>query len=447
MWITQSISVFGSALTFFAVTIWLTQDLYPLPEQKPLLAVAISATSLAWALANILLSPIAGAWADRHDRKRTMMVMDFFSGCVSAILAVLMLFHALQLWSLLILAALQAATSAFHYAAFNTSYVMIVPANRLPRANGMMQTMYALSNILAPALAATLIAIPALVRQGNLGGSINAFIGGLADGSPLAIGIDALTFFAGAATLLFLYIPSPLRSDLKNPQDGKSKSLWEDVKVGTIYIWHRRPLLWLLGTFTMTNLITSFFVLQPLVVKFNLAPDWSSRGFSYETALALLTSVGGIGGVVGGIVISAWGGLKKRRVYGVVVPILVLSVAQVIYGFSPWLYLTAAASAIADGMSPLLNAHSQTIWQTQTPPELQGRVFAVRYLIAQCTVPLGTMLAGVFGGLFNPGVLLGILGIVLVVFCVAQLFNPYLVQVEDKVYLDNLAAERARSRN
>jgi MFS transporter, DHA3 family, macrolide efflux protein len=447
LWITQSISVFGSALTFFAITIWLAQDLYPLPGQKPLLAAAISATGLVWTLANILLAPIAGAWADRHDRKRTMMLMDFLSGCISAILAALMLLHILHLWSLLILAASQAATSAFHYAAFNTSYIMIVPEKRLPRANGMMQTMYALSNILAPALAATLIAVPALVRQGNLSGPVNAFIAGLADGSPLAIGLDAITFFVASATLLFLVIPSPIRSDLTNPTDGKSKSLWEDVKVGAIYIWHRRPMLWLLGTFTMANLVTSFFVLQPLVVKFNLAPDWTSRGFTYETALALLTSIGGIGGLAGGVIISVWGGLKKKRVYGVVIPLLVLGIVQVIYGFSPWLYLTCASIAIIDGMSPLMNSHSQTIWQTQTPPELQGRVFSVRYLIAQCTVPLGTVLAGVFGGLFNPGLLMGILGIVLALFCLAQLFNPYLLQVEDKAYLDNLAAERARSRN
>lgn len=83
VWITQSISVFGSALTIFAINIWLTQTLYPLPEQKPQLALALSAVNLAFALPVVFGAPIAGAWADRHDRKHTMIVMDFISGLLS----------------------------------------------------------------------------------------------------------------------------------------------------------------------------------------------------------------------------------------------------------------------------------------------------------------------------------------------------------------------------
>jgi hypothetical protein len=98
--------------------------------------------------------------------------------------------------------------------------------------------------------------------------------------------------------------------------------------------------------------------------------------------------------------------------------------------------------AVTEGLSPILNAHSQTIWQTQTPRELQGRVFSVRRLIAQCTSPLGTVLAGIFSGLLNPGMVMGVMGLVLAVFCLGQMFNPYLLRVEDKAYLDRLAEQR-----
>ncbi|HJW89791.1 MAG TPA: hypothetical protein VJ436_04030, partial [Anaerolineales bacterium] len=77
VWITQSVSVFGSALTFFTVNIWLTQSLYPLPEQKAQLAFALSAIGLAFGLPTVFGAPLAGAWADRHDRKRTMIAADF----------------------------------------------------------------------------------------------------------------------------------------------------------------------------------------------------------------------------------------------------------------------------------------------------------------------------------------------------------------------------------
>jgi MFS transporter, DHA3 family, macrolide efflux protein len=211
-----------------------------------------------------------------------------------------------------------------------------------------------------------------------------------------------------------------------------------------LYIWHRRPMLWLLGTFTVANLVGSFQVLVPLFVKYNLAVDWSGRGYTLETALALLASIGGIGGVLGGVFISSWGGLKKKRVYGVLVAMIIEGLAMVVYGASPLLYLAAAAAALMQGMIPFMNAHSQTIWQTQTPRELQGRVFSVRRLIAQFTFPLGTAIAGILGGVFNPGLLFLVMGSILVLFCIAQLFNPYLLRVEDKAFLDGLAADQAR---
>jgi MFS family permease len=438
LWVTQSISVFGTALTFFAINIWLTQVLYPAPEQKPQLAAALSAMGLAFGLPVVFGAPVAGAFVDRHDRKRTMMIADTLSGLLSLVLVAMILSETLQIWSLLMLTAGFAFVGAFHGAAFDTSYAMIVPEKQLPRANGMMQTIWSLSGIIAPMLAAALIALPALARQAGSSGPIAQ----LPNGTVLAIGIDAVTFFIAAGTLIFLFIPSPKRSDLG--ESGKpKKNLWGDIKVGGMYIWDRRPLLWLLGTFAVANFVNGpMGVFQPLIVKFNLASDWAARGFTFETSLALLASVGSIGGVVGGVVISAWGGLKKRRVLGVLVPLIISGISLVIFGLSGMLFVTAAMAFVSSAMIPFMNAHSQTIWQTQTPRELQGRVFSVRRLIAQFSWPLSTAMAGFLGARFNPGHVMAVLGLILVVFCVAQLFNPYLMRVEDKQYLDSLAAAK-----
>jgi len=443
VWVTQSISVFGSALTFFAVTIWLTQVLYPDPAQKPELAAALAAISLAFALPTLFIAPIAGAWADRHDRKRIMITADTANGSLSLVLMTLMATGSLQLWMLLLIMVLMAIASAFHGAAFDTSYSMLVPEKQLPRANGMMQTMWSLSGILSPAIAAGIISLPALARQGLVPFGAGAALGELQDGTPLAITVDAITFFVGAATLLFLHIPSPIRTDLQKDGTGPRKSLWADVREGALYIWHRRPLLWLLGTFTVANFVGApLEVFMPLLLKFNLAGDWAAQGFTFETALALMGSTASIGGVLGGLFISAWGGLKKGRIYGVLVPMIIGGVAQVFFGFSTLLFLSAVTAGIVSAMLPILNAHSQSIWQTQTPRELQGRVFSVRRVIAQFTWPLSTALAGLAGGLFNPGVVIAALGGFLVLFCIAQLFNPYLRRVEDKDWLDSLAARR-----
>jgi MFS family permease len=444
LWATQSISVLGSGLTYFATTIWLTQTVYPRPEQKPQLALALSAISLAFALPILLVGPIAGAWVDRHDRKRTMFVADLASGLMSLLLAALLITDRLQVPVLLGLTVVNAALAAFHGSAFDASYAMLVPEQQLPRANGMMQTMWSLAGVLAPMLAAAIISVPALVRQDAFPGAPVMGLGWFSNGTALAVTVDAFTFFLAAAALPFLFIPSPIRTDLGRDETGREKSLWSDIKAGGLYIWHRRPLLWLLGTFTVANFVGGpRGVFQPLIIKFGLAPDWSSRGFTFETALALLATVGSIGGVVGGFAGSAWGGLRRRRVYGVIVPMIVMGVALLVFGLSSWLYVTAAASFIVSAMIPIMNSHTQAIWQIQTPLEMQGRVFSVRRVIAQCSWPLSMALAGWAAGVFDPGAVIAFLALILIVFCVAQLFNPTLLQVEDKAYLDRLAESAA----
>jgi len=281
-----------------------------------------------------------------------------------------------------------------------------------------------------------------LARQGHIAGLLGATLGRLGDGIPLALTLDAITFFVVAMTLFFSYIPSPQRTDLRSSDGKKTKSYWADIKEGVQYIVRRRPLLWLLASFTVANLVTGTRgVFNPLIVKFDLAADWSGRGFTFETALALLNIMLGFGGLAGSIFVSAWGGLRRRRVYGVIVPMIVSSFAQILFGFSPWIYVSAGLSFVFVAMTPVLNAHSQAIWQAQTPHELQGRVFAVRRLIAQCTAPLGALLAGATGGVLNPGLVLAALGGFMFLFCIWQLFNPQLLHVEDNAYLESLAAQ------
>jgi hypothetical protein len=337
---------------------------------------------------------------------------------------------------LILMASLHAIFHAFHHSAFDSSYSMIVHQDQLARANGMMQTTGALSGILAPGVAAAIISLPELARQGHIGGNLGHWFAGQSNGTALAFAIDAITFFFAAVVPLFLFVPSPQRSDPLSPR----KDLWSDIRTGAQFIWLRRPMLWLLATFTVANFTSSpMFVLMPLLLKFNLAADWALRGFTFETATAFLATASSVGGLVGGILISAWGGLKTRKIYGVVLAILASGVCLILLGASAWFYMAVAISFLSAGLIPVMNSHSQAIWQTQTPHALQGRVFAVRRLIAQFTWPLSTAMAGFVGGVLDVGILFMILGSISALFCVFQLFNPVLHKVEDKTYLDALA--------
>lgn len=440
MFVTQSVSVFGSTMTFFATTIWLTQVVYARPEQKPQLAVALSAVSLAFALPALAFAPIAGAWVDRHDRRRTMMLMDFASGCLSVVLAFMLFKGVAALPGLLAVMILSSIFAQFHNSAMDTSYAMLVPNTLLPRANGMMQTMFALSGVLAPPAAAAVISLPALARQGRLPAPVAGTLAGLASGAPLAIAVDAATFFLAAGALCFMSIPSPKRSDLGGVQGRPRKSIWADVKEGAQFISRRRPLLLLLLTFAAVNFAFGpTGVFYPLILKFQLAADWTAKGFTFETAMALLGMVGSLGGIAGGVLISAWGGLKQRRVFGILAPMVLSGLALGMFGLSHSLIMAAATLAVMNMTMPIMNAHSQAIWQSQTPRELQGRVFAVRRVIAQFSQPLSTALAGWAGATFSPGMVLAVLGVAVALIAARQMVNPALVHVEDREWLDKQA--------
>jgi DHA3 family macrolide efflux protein-like MFS transporter len=181
--------------------------------------------------------------------------------------------------------------------------------------------------------------------------------------------------------------------------------------------------------FSAGNLLLSgAFVLQPLVVRFGLAPSWTAMGMTYATALALITSALSAGGVVGGAVVSATGGLKSGRMAGVVAGFIAQGIALAIFGLSPQLYLSAASTFAIGLLSPFVQSHSQAIWQTLTPTALQGRVFAVRRAAVQALSPIGIALGGALSAAVAAGPVVAGAGVLLVLFGSTQAFNRTLMR-------------------
>ncbi|MFC6660631.1 hypothetical protein [Deinococcus multiflagellatus] len=171
--------------------------------------------------------------------------------------------------------------------------------------------------------------------------------------------------------------------------------------------------------------------MEPLIAKFGLSGDWQARGGTLQGALATLAITQSVGGVLGGILISTWGGLKRQRVLGVLVPMVVSGLAFAAFGASATVLGAAAALLVLGLTLPAMNAHSQSIWQSQVPPEMQGRVFSVRRLIAQFTAPASTALAGALAARYAPGSVAVVAGLVLAAVAALQLLNPVLRRVED----------------
>jgi len=125
-----------------------------------------------------------------------------------------------------------------------------------------------------------------------------------------------------------------------------------------------------------------------------MVPMILARTGNDEIALASVQSVGAIGGVAGGLLLSAWGG-PRRKVNGILLGMVGVSIfSQSLMGVGQTVFVWATAAFMGQFIIPILNGSNQAIWQAKVAPDVQGRVFAVRRLIAQITAPLATALAG-----------------------------------------------------
>lgn len=361
IWLGQLVSLVGTGMTQFALTIWVWQE-------------TGQATSLAlmsfFAFApTILLSPLAGVLVDRFDHKSIMMLSDLGAGIASIFIFLLLSTHTLQLWHLYILSAWVSVFAAFQFPAYSAAISLMVDKTHYARTSGLLSIAESASSILAPVLAGVLLAFVGL--QGILL-------------------IDICSFVFALITLWMVGIPR------LEPQKEVTLTLWQDSLFGFRYIWKHRPLFAVQMVFFSVNIVAgfSFFMLSPLIL---------ARTGSNEIILASVQSAMGLGGLFGGLLLTIWGGPKKR-IHGVLSSMAVYSLLGSLLlglGKSPIIWMMASFFMMAT--VPVMNGSNQAIWQSKVPIALQGRVFATRRLIAQLSMPISMILAGVLADrVFEP---------------------------------------------
>jgi MFS transporter, DHA3 family, macrolide efflux protein len=368
VWVGQLVSMLGSGMTSFAITIWAWQE----SGQATVLALV----GLSTFGPSVLLSPIAGALIDRFDRKRIMMLTDLGSSVPALIMLLLHAAGGLEIWHLYVLGAWAGAFNAFQFPAYSAAISTMLPKSQYTRANGMLALAGSIAGIAAPILAGLLLVVVG--------------IGGI-------FVIDLVTFGVAVLTLAIVVIPRPPPTT----EVMARVSLWRDSLYGFGYIVKRRALLHLQLVFTAVNFSATFgtIVLAPMVL---------ARTGNDEIALASVQSALGVGGVVGGLLISVWGG-PKRRIHGVLIGMLgsgLLGMMLLGAGRDLPVWLVAAFFMIV--FMPLLNGANQSIWQSKVAPALQGRVFAARATVARITAPIAMIAAGPLADhVFEPAMMPG----------------------------------------
>ena len=354
IWIGQVVSLLGSGLTTFALGLWVLKGTASITNYTLIAVVA--------GLPGLLLAPIAGALVDRWDRKTVLILSDLGSGLITLGIAALYYTDSLALWHIYVAAALNAVLASFQWPAFIAAITMIVPRSQFGRVNGMLQFGQAGTTIAAPAIAGFLMAFV------DLWGVLI---------------IDFVTFLFAVSMLALAKIPNPPRSEEGEKHKG---SLFKEAMSGWTFIRERPGLLYLLFYFAATNLVTSLcgIAIVPMVMRFTE---------NSPTSAGTLWSMVGVGTLLGGLYMSATGGPKKK-IHGVLGMGLFYSVFIVLAAATVNLWVVAIAILLWHTAIPVTNACSTAIWQAKTPADMQGRVFSMRRLLAQFTVPLGDFSAG-----------------------------------------------------
>jgi MFS transporter, DHA3 family, macrolide efflux protein len=351
----QLFSVLASSMSHFALTIWMYQQTES--------AFALGMMQVFFITPFLIISPFAGVMVDRYNRKAMMMVSDLAAAIATGGIFVLYALGMLEFWHLYVAAVLNGIGNTFQWPAYSAAISTMIPKEQLGRANGLMSLMEAGPGVVAPLLAGMLLPLIGLVG---------------------ILAIDIVTFFFAIGTLLFVHIPQPRKTEEGQQKTG---NIWSEAAYGFTYIFARPSLLGLQLIFFFGNLFSGigFTLLAPMIL---------ARTDSNSLIFGSVQSAGAIGAVAGGVLMSIWGGFK-RRVHGVLLGWILFSLSGMLFlGIGQGLAVWIPAMVIMSLCGPLINASNQAIWQSKVAPDLQGRVFSARRLIAWFAQPVSPIIAG-----------------------------------------------------
>lgn len=352
IWIGQVVSFIGSGLTNFALGVWVYQ-LTGSVTQFALISMFI-------VLPGVLVSPFAGALVDRWDRRWAMIFSDIGSGVVILCIALLLAAGRLEIWHIYLALLIRSTFGAFRWPAYSAAIPLLVPKQQLGRVNGMVQMGQALGPVISPLAAGVLIT--AIHVEG-------------------VILVDVATFVLALLTLLVVRLLKPKRVNRSATGRG---SLLKEVGEGLRYLKQRPGLLGLMLLFAVINFMVGIVsvLATPLVLSFATA-----------SVLGTVIGIGGMGMLVGSVVLSIWGG-PKRRIMGVLGFTMLAGFCITLGGLRPSAVIITVAAFVFYFCFPIISGSSQAIWQSKVALDLQGRVFALRNMIAMSCMPLAYLVAG-----------------------------------------------------
>lgn len=358
----------GSEVTNFAMTLW--------AWQVTGMATPLSLIIFFSHVPRIVVAFFAGILVDRWNRKLLMMVGDTAAAISTVAILLLFLSDRLEIWHLYVAAAINGLFGYFQDLAYSASLSVMVPKQHYTRAAAMSDHIGQFgSNIIAPAIAGVLYY--AIGLQGILT-------------------IDLLTFIIAIATVWSVQIPQPQIG----ATERDSRNIWQDMTFGFRYIL-KRP------SFLAISLFWLIFNFVDGILSGIHAPVILARSSNDAAVYASVQSAIGLGGAIGAVVLSVWGGFK-RRIHGLLLGTILSYASMAVFGLANLPSVWIVSGFFAGVFWPLIGSFDRAIWLSKVAPQVQGRVFATRYLMAQISLPIGLGIGGILADyVFEPAMMPG----------------------------------------
>lgn len=382
----QSISLFGSMLVQYAIMWHITLE----TRSGFIMTLSI----LAGFIPSLFLSPFAGVWVDRFNRKLIIVLADTFIAITTLITALLFYFGYGSITLLLIVSAFRSLGNAVHTPAVQAFIPELVPEDKLMRVQGINNGIQSSMMIIAPVLSAALLE------------SFELFV---------IFFIDTITAVLGIFTLI-LFVQS---TRVITPIEGKVE-YFNDIKLGLNYIKSHH---FLVPFFVFTAMVLFFVApmafLTPLQTVFNYGPE--------EWRLSFVEVAFASGMMIGGFSIAAWEGLKNR-IHTMALSLILMGLSSIVLSLTNlfWIYLV---SMFIIGLSlPYYNSPAYVMIQEKVDNEYLGRVFSVMGMISSSMMPIGMLVFGPLADVIDIDTIIIFSGIMMIIITFSLLFNKSLIQ-------------------
>ena len=363
LWSSQAVSSLGTAMTEYALIVWIYRREGP--------ALSITLLTLCSFAPTILFRFVAGAIADRWDKKRIMLFADLFAACGTFSIFLLYTFSALRVWHLYLINLLLSFMNAFQEPAAFVATSLLVPKEHYTRVGGLQGFSGAAVSILAPALGAGLLAL----------GGLN-----------VVLICDLCSFFAAfIVLLLFIRIPK-VGSTEKEQKEPFRKTCAEGFR----FLRSHTVLMRLILFMTCVNFFAKMGndgLLSPFVL---------ARTGDKQQVLGAVQSFVALGVMAGSLIVT-WMKPVKNRLRLIGISTAIVFSGNIFQGLSRHPAVWCAAAFGSYAMAAVMNAHMTVFMREQIPLELQGRVFSAESTLKNCAIPLGLFLGGLLAdNVFEP---------------------------------------------